>query len=389
MPSVASFADLFRVRPPRTSARWALLAGLTTVLAVGLPARGEAQSAVLGSVRPVPRVPGGHAFAPLAPLEIAGRPFYPYAFDGHVHTEESPDADHPPHEVLEGAARVGLDALVFTDHGSPHAKLVSGRLAGVHAFAGQEIGGPFGHAVFWNVSDKQLVAPSRTSLAERAAFAHAHGGLVVLCHPGWWIEGRAEDPIGWMTPEALAKGGLSGDIDALELWNGVYDAPLRKLIGLWESALEAGVFVPIVGNSDFHRFRAHRLGGPRNVAHCERPEPERCLWDAVKAGRLFVTDGPSLLFSADDKAMGETLESKPGASLRVHVSTASPRGGELRVLLGRTRVRTVPLPVNAQVDEQFELAAPGSSSYLRVEIVRGEPEVVELLSNVIRVKVVP
>jgi hypothetical protein len=348
-------------------------------------ARGEASSAALGSVVAKPRIAGGHLFAALTPLTIAGKTYHPYAFDGHVHTEESPDADHPPREVLEGAARVGLDALVFTDHGSPHAKLVSGPQTGVHAFAGQEIGGPFGHAVFWNVPDKQVVPPARTSLAERAAFAHQHGGLIVLCHPGWWIEGRAEDPIGWMTPEALAKGGRSEDIDALELWNGVYDAPLRKLITLWESALEAGVFVPIVGNSDFHRFRSHRLGGPRNVALCDRAEPNGCLWDAVKRGRLFVTDGPSLSFSVEDKTMGETVLAAPGSPLHVSVSTTSPRGGQLRVLLGTSEVYNGGLSVNMPADARFEVPAPSRSSYLRVEIVRGE--VVELLSNPIRVQV--
>jgi hypothetical protein len=343
-----------------------------------------ANAAVLGSVVQKPRI-GGHSFAPLTPLAIGGKSYYPYSFDGHVHTEESPDADHPPREVLEGAVRAGLDALVFTDHGSPHAKLVSGTLTGARAFAGQEIGGPFGHAVFWNVPDKQVVPPGRTSLAERAAFAHEHGGLIVLCHPGWWIGGRAEDPIGWMTPEALAKGGRSGDIDALELWNGVYDAPLRKLIALWESALEAGVFVPIVGNSDFHRFRAHRLGGPRNVALCDRAEPDACLWDAVKLGRLFVTDGPSLSFSVEDQTMGETVEATVGAPLHVSVQTTSPRGGQLRVLLGRSEVYNGTLAANTPADARFEVAAPSHSSYLRVEIVRGE--VVELLSNPIRLQV--
>ena len=328
-------------------------------------------------------------FAPLAPVEFGGRTYYLYGFDGHLHTDVSPDAEHAPRDVLAGAKRNGLDAIIFTDHGSPRANTAIGQKGGLLTFAGQEIGGPFGHAVLWNVSAQQSVAPSKTSLAQRAAFAHAHGGLIVLCHPGWWIEGRAEDPLRWLTPEALADGGMSADIDALELWNGVYDAPLRKLIGVWETALVAGAYVPIVGGSDFHRFHAHRLGSPRNVAYCDRPEPASCLWDAVRSGRLYVTGGPSLLFAVDDKPMGETVAARAGEPLRVQLRALSPRGGELRVMLGRERVHTLALAPGIAGEERFQLPAPAGNSFVRIEIVHGVDERVDLLSNPIFVRAAP
>lgn len=336
-----------------------------------------------------PHAPRRTRFAALAPIRVADKTYYPYSFDGHVHSHHSPDAFNPPSEVLGEAERLGLSALVITDHGNARSKLDFRSYKGrVVPFVGQEIGGPFGHAVFWNVDVQQEVVPSATSLADRAAFAHAHGGLIVLCHPGWWIEGRSEDPMKWITPEALTRGGPSGDIDALELWNGMYDAPLRKLIRAWEDALEAGVYVPIVGNSDFHRLGAHRIGGPRNLVYCEEPEPQRCLWGAVKAGRSVVTDGPSLMLTVDDQPLGSSVQVARGASVDVRVQVDAPQGGELRVYHGKALVHTLALSPHAPLDEHVPVQVGHAKSYVRVEIVRVTPvgEQVLLLSNPIRVE---
>ncbi len=333
----------------------------------------------------VQRIPeaGPHLFAPLAHVEVAGTPYYPYSFDGHVHSQHSPDAAEPVLDMLAGAERAGLSALVFTDHGSARSQLSFAKYKGpVKAFVGQEIGGEYGHAVWWNVDAALPYNPSRATLSERAAIAHEHGGLIVLCHPGWWIGGRERDPMQWITPEALKKGGLSGDIDALELWNGVYDKPLPKLIAAWVEALEAGVYVPIVGNSDFHRFRSHRLGGPRNVVLCDKPDPATCMWSAIKAGRSYVTDGPTLDLRVNGKTFGEQVAHGP---LDVSIDTTSPRGGELRLYVGRELVKAWSL--RPAVREQFTWSGPGANtpSYVRIEIVRSiagyEAPVFELLSN--------
>ncbi len=372
------------------------LVALAVCAAAPHASRGEAPSDALQNALATtatgPSLAASRRFARLVPVEVAGRTYYPYAFDGHVHSEHSPDAFHPPSEVLAAAAREGLDALVITDHGSAQAKLDFAKYKGrITPFVGQEIGGPFGHAVFWNVDVKQEVVPNRTSLAERAAFAHARGGLIVLCHPGWWIHGREEDPMRWISAEALRPDGVSGSIDAIELWNGVYDAPLRKLITAWEDALEAGVFVPIVGNSDFHRLGSHRLGGPRNVALCDQPEPAACLWNAVKAGRLYVTDGPSLLLTVNDVLTGGGVEVAPGASLAVRVRAEAPRGGELRLFQGRTVVQTVTLTAGQPLDVSFQWSAPSADSYVRAEILKLAAAPggggVDLLSNPVRIRV--
>jgi hypothetical protein len=336
------------------------------------------------AVQRIPEV-GPHRFAPLERVAVATAHYYPYSFDGHVHSEHSPDADHPVTDMLAGAERAGLNALVITDHGSARSALSFPKYRGaVKAFVGQEIGGEYGHAVWWNVgiAPNASASASRSTLAERAAYAHERGGLIVLCHPGWWIGGRERDPMLWITPDALRKGGPSGDIDALELWNGVYDKPLPKLLAAWVDALEAGIYVPIVGNSDFHRFRSHHLGRPRNVVLCDKPDPSSCLWSAIKAGRLYVTDGPTLNMTVNGKTYGEQVARGP---LDVNLEAVSPRGGELRLYVGRELAKAWSLRPN--VREQFRWSGPATSrpSYVRTEIVRSIPgwsgPVFELLSN--------
>ncbi|HEY6881778.1 MAG TPA: PHP domain-containing protein, partial [Polyangiales bacterium] len=162
------------------------------------------------AVQRTPEPPGGHHFPKLERVEVGGVPYYPYSFDGHVHSEHSLDADHPVVELLAGAERVGLSAVVLTDHGSARSALSFDKYKGpVRAFVGQEIGGEYGHAVWWNVDATLPSNARRATLAERAAYAHERGGMIVLCHPGWWIGGRAQDPMTWVTPEALKKGGIS------------------------------------------------------------------------------------------------------------------------------------------------------------------------------------
>jgi hypothetical protein len=111
--------------------------------------------------------------------------FLPISFDGHVHTRYSPDARSDPRLVLALAQRLGLDAVIFTDHGSTRA---AGDVQDLSAIAksapGQEIGGPFGHAVMWNTPERDPDS-SRASLAKRSGYAHANGGMIVLAHPGW------------------------------------------------------------------------------------------------------------------------------------------------------------------------------------------------------------
>jgi hypothetical protein len=333
------------------------------------------------------RPPRPHPLArPFAVTTTRGT-FHPITWDGHVHTRYSPDAVMEPRDVLALGQRHGLDAILFTDHGSTRA---AGDVQALSAIAksapGEEIGGVYGHAVTWNTPINDPAVPARTSLAERSAYAHRSGGVIVLAHPGWWIRGNDQDPAQWMTADALRSGGLSAGIDAIEIWNGQYERPTRKLVEAWADLLDHGVFVPVVGDSDFHDPRFHRIGHPHNVALCTTPDVA-CILDATKHGRVYITDGPALGFSANDALSGDVVSGEPGSELHVSIEAISPGGGTLLLYLGHDEAERVTLDPHEKTSAAFDLKMPAEDSYLRVEIEqpttrpgRGGP-VLMLLSN--------
>lgn len=335
----------------------------------------------------------GAPFAALGPLSLGGAVYHPYRFEGHVHTAHSPDAKHATVDILAAAERAGLDALVITDHGAGKARFDFPNYRGkLVPFVGREIGGEFGHAVMWNVAEDADQVPSRTTLEQRSQFAHAHGGLLIFAHPGWWIDGRERDPREWLTPEAMRKGGVAGEVDAIELWNGVYYAPLPRLIDAWVALLQAGVFVPIVGNSDFHRFGSHRLGNAHNIALCDRPDLSTCLWPAVRAGRIVVTDGPSAVLTVNERLPGSVVDPH-GAPLRIAVDALAPAGGTLRVYVGTAVVHTLQLERGERARAEWNVASPTEDSFVRIDIerrvaVQGRPSV-SLLSNPVLIDIGP
>lgn len=311
--------------------------------------------------------------------------FVPVSFDGHVHTRHSPDAFSDPRSVLALAQRLGLDAIIFTDHGSTVAASDVQELSAIAKSApGQEIGGPFGHAVMWNTVDRDTESSS-VSLARRSAYAHEHGGLIVLAHPGWWIRGVRVDPWTGIRIEALRSGGKSANIDAIEIWNGVYSAPTRKLVASWVELLDAGIYVPVVGGSDFHNPRTHRLGHPRNVALCTTPDVA-CILEAAKHGRLYITDGPALAFTANEALPGDVISGAPGSLVHVALEAVAPGGGTLVLYQGHEAIQRVEIDAQEKTTAAFDLTMPADDSYLRVEIEQpskhpNKPPVLMLLSN--------
>jgi hypothetical protein len=327
------------------------------------------------------------------PTRIGDVTYHPYIIDGHVHSHHSPDARHSPAEIMQTAARLNMDAIVFTDHGSVRALREFSSFPGpVTPFIGAEIGGAFGHAVYWNVPEEDAHSSKTTSLQQRCDFAHAHGGLLVFAHPGWWISGNERDPMEWMTPSALRRGGSAGAIDAIELWNGVYRTPLPKLIDAWLTLIEAGVYVPIVGDSDFHQYRFHQLGDAHSIVWCDKPEIKTCLWPAVKQGRVIVSDGPSAVFSVNGQPPGSVIQvgTRP---LEVAVEALAREGGTLRLYRGREVIEQRKLTPGVNAVFSFTVAAPTADSLLRIDIerarrTRGQTPV-SLLSNPVLLDVAP
>ncbi|GAB4204506.1 MAG: hypothetical protein OHK0013_19450 [Sandaracinaceae bacterium] len=336
-------------------------------------------------------------------IRAGERRFRTMAYDGHVHSAFSRDAIHPIGELMWLAERVDLDMVVVTDHGSSSARSFFEReyRGPITAVIGEEVGGSFGHAVIYDVRDRRGVGEAAAdSMQALGSLVHGRGGVVVLAHPGWWIGRNTWDPRRWMQYDALRRGGIGQEIDALELWNQVYWQRSRELIDEWVGLLERGLYVPIVGNSDFHRAYSHELGTPRNACLCPLAAdgslaipPSACLLSAVREGRLYVTDGPVLDLQVSGRVPGEIVEALPFTLLAVAVRASAPEGGELHLYVGRDLRERVPLPVGADVARRFSVPVPTEDSFVRVEIVRtGSPEdrpPFSLLSNPVRIDVLP
>lgn len=324
-----------------------------------------------------------------------------FAFDGHIHTAYSHDARHPVSDVLALAERADLDAVVITDHGSAMAEAAFDRYEGpLTTLVGEEVGGAFGHSVIWNVPDRHGVHEAAVeSLGALGELVHARGGLLVLAHPGWWIGGNTYDPQRWMQYDALRRGGIGETIDALELWNQQFYRPTRALLDQWDALLSRGLFVPVVGDSDFHILGADRIGEPRNAFLCPlsgealaMPVAD-CLIDAVRSGRVYVTDGPTMTFTVAGRVPGEIVRALPHTYLATDVSVTAPLGGTLELRLGGEVIERVTLPPGETVTQRWAVPVPETDSYLRLEVLRAEPDPVRvpmsLLSNPIRVDVLP
>ena len=359
----------------------------TWVLSLGLAIAGRGPAAAQVTLTSTtPLTPAPHTFVTLRPVTIGGTVYYPFAFEGHIHSSPySMDARHPPLDILNAAERLGLDAIVLTDHGSSRGRREFPKYRGTLVpFVGREIGGDFGHAVIWNVEADDGMVSATTSLQQRCNWAHKHGGLLIWAHPGWWIEGNDRDPMEWMTPAALRRKGAAGDIDAIEIWNGVYRGPLLKLIDHWLRVLEAGVYVPVVGNSDFHRFSSHHLGQAHSIAFCDKDDVKNCLWPAVREGRIVISDGPYASLSVNDKLPGSVLVG-PTQPLTVKVDAQSNEVGTLQLYVGREIVHTLPITPGQRTNATWKVPVPNSDSYVRIDILRTQRRPgqtpISLLSN--------
>jgi len=331
------------------------------------------------------RAPHPVVYAPPMSLTTRAGTLVPVAFDGHVHTWHSRDAFEDPLAVVSLARALGLDAVLFTDHGNTRAAADGAdNSEGILTVPGEEVGGPFGHALLWNAALAEKLHPETTSLATRARYVHESGGVIVLAHPGWWIAGNAHDPAEWMAPAAFRPNGRSRGLDAIEIWNGVYPRHTRKLVAAWTRLLDLGFFVPIVGDSDFHNHRVHDLGHPHNVALCASKNVADVL-DAVRRGQLYVTDGPALAIQANDVTLGGVVHGRPGDPVRVELEALAPVAGELVLFQGSSVVERVALDADKPTTWTRTLPMPEQDSYLRVEIngrgAAGHGTSLQLLSN--------
>jgi len=136
-----------------------------------------------------------------------------------------------------------------------------------------------------------------TSIAEAAGEVRRQGGLFVVNHPrsaGYpWCTGCRWE-YGDETP---------GYADAVEVLNGAWPRHQNEAgLALWDRWLNAGHRIPATAGTDSHGFaRQPELLGFTYV-RAGRSAAE--ILEAIKAGRSYLSRGPSIVWLEDDGGLG-------------------------------------------------------------------------------------
>lgn len=331
-------------------------------------------------------IPGEHAYPrqswPTLAVTAGDRRFRTVSFDGHVHTAYSHDARHPVRDVMVLADRVGLDAIMLTDHGTSRAEVDMRDFTGnVIPIVGSEMGGRYGHALTWAYVDppRRRAETEFMEMDTLAQYVHAQNGLVVLAHPGWFIDGNHVNPRYYMQYDVIRRGGRGGQLDGIEIWNAMYAAPTAGLLDEWLGLLDRGVYVPITGGTDFHSFgQIVDLGSPRNMVLCAvgrdgalTQSKRDCAMEGMRTGRSYITDGPSIDLQVNGKVFGELLTPAVGEDVTIDVRAIAFQNATLRVRIGHTDVRTFPLVAGQERGERIRYRVT-ADTYVFVEIQRNE-----------------
>ncbi len=393
---------------PLHAGTWRIILGLYKVAPAGVDVkvritveRGEAKTDGRAPERPAARE--AERLLPREGTNWGRRPAGPglqwFAGDLHTHTVHS-DGDWTVGQLAEAAYYSYLDFVFVTDHNtsSHHADVgrVGGRPGELLVLRGEEITTYGGHANAWGLPaggwvDFRVRPGDNAAMSRVAARAHELGALVSANHPAASCGG-----CDWSYWEALK------DFDAVEVWNGEWDATDETALKLWDGRLRRGMRATAVASSDTHRPQ-NPVGRP--TTHVAAGAlTEAALLEGIRLGRVYLTgeaEGLPVEFeaaagvsSARTGVGGELRLSAPGAVVFfVHVGAPTslkeppapafaPPGATVSLISGGGAVRTWPASVLTEV---FEAECRGDG-YYRLE-VRDAAGKMLALTNPIYVKV--
>ena len=257
----------------------------------------------------------------LADLEAAGW----YSGSNHVHMNYAGNLHNTPENLVFMAAAedvhvIGemiankdnriLDYQFFT--GAPHALSDDKHVL----YFNEEYRPPFyGHISLINLTE-HLISPFTTgyqgtaieslypSNTDMFRLAREQGGLGAYVHPFWGSRDPLETNLG--VAKAFPVDLALGVLDYHELVSGANWAAY----GVWHHALNNGFKIPAVGGEDSisNLHRTAIIGQMRAYAHMGDSLSWDGWIDAIRAGRLFVTNGPLLRVAINGQMPGATID---------------------------------------------------------------------------------
>ncbi|MDT5271886.1 MAG: hypothetical protein QOH49_4072 [Acidobacteriota bacterium] len=251
--------------------------------------------------------------------KVAGRDARWFAGDMHMHTVHS-DGDWTVPGLAAAARQGGLDFIFVTDHNtSSHHREVAEANDGPGrplVMRGEEVTTYGGHANAWGLPagafvDFRVQPGDAAGMSKVAARAHQLGALISVNHP-FALCGGCD----WSYGDALKN------FDAVEVWNGEWDATDESALKMWDGLLQRGLRPTAVASSDSHRAQ-NPIGRPTTHVAAEELS-QAALLNSIRRGRVYLTREARGL-SVDFEAAAGALGSKGAVGARTGV------GGEIHL----------------------------------------------------------
>lgn len=302
--------------------------------------------------------------APLWDARAAGW----YAGDHHFHLNYGGPYRLDPAELLPMAAAEDMDVLTPL-LANQHTRFEDQGLFGVRrldtlpfVYWGQEVRSHYlGHigligmqSLFWPWiwgPGYEIYGQDDRPNTQVLDFARRQGGMATYMHP---IVSRTPFDAASLggIPAELVADAVQGQLDALEiacLWSDEIGS-----MEFWYRVLNLGVPMVAEAGTDVmnNLYRTMAIGTTRAYVHVDGPVTFASYFQALKAGRSFITNGPLLDWTVDGKRPGDVLAG-PGRTVRWRLGLHSP-----------IRVEKVEVVVNGRVAFSAPgLAGPGSKEY--------------------------
>ena len=366
--------------------RWRVILGLYKVAPAGVDVkikivvetevrragrRARAGAATRGAAKLLPREqqPGQRRAS-------AGFNLYWFAGDLHTHTVHS-DGERTVPELAGAAYYNYLDFIFVTDHNTPSHHAEVARARGfpheLLVMRGEEVTTYGGHANAWGLPEGAFVdfrvrPGDARGISRVVARAHRLGALISVNHP-FALCGGCD----WSYGDAVKE------FDAVEVWNGEWDATDESALRLWDGLLRRGLRPTAVASSDSHR-PPQPVGRPTTHVAAEELS-QASLLDAIRRGRAYLTaevQGPPVVFEAAAGHLGEPGASGARTGVGGEIRMAAPGAVVFFVRAGATRRGTQLSPSATSLPRGTTLTLVSDGRALRTWPADGLTEVFEV-----------
>ncbi|MBV8929579.1 MAG: PHP domain-containing protein [Mycobacteriaceae bacterium] len=315
-----------------------------------------------------PTAPRGIS-SPAAPpaTVLPGRGAGWYRGDLHLHTVHS-DGRHRLDGLVDAARDAGLDFVVSTDHNTNAANRAWGVCSSddLLIVAGEEVTTRHGHWLAVGLAPGAWVdwryAPRDEVFAKYAAQVRSGGGVVIAAHPAVPLPGSAWE-FGYR------------DVDAVEVWNGVWNLDDEVSLRMWHRLLRRGMRIAAVGGSDSHGPQ-QRVGRPQTVVHAAALSTAAVV-AAVCEGRSYVAESSAVMLDVRascggvEAGVGETLTVPHNDSVAFDVTVRGAPDTALALITAAGRVARVAVDGSGTGRLRWTTTA-AQAGFARVEVRRSQ-----------------